>query len=220
MLAFPGVFRGLLDAHSRSITVDMLIAAARALAAVVTDDELNASYIVPSVFHPDVSIAVAAAVRKAVRVTDQAIDPADDAASADLGRRRSGSSASSPRGTGARLAGGLCAAVVVNLVVLYWPGAGVGRRRSPASTRSCTSRSSRSSRWPGCGRVPPAWLVRGCSPCHAVVSELVQHWLLADRSGDPRDVVADLVGVALGVSSPEAARNGVASTRSGGSLSA
>ena len=66
VLAFPGVFRGLLDAHSRTVTVETLIAAARALAAVVTDDELNASYIVPSVFHPDVSSTVAAAVRKAV----------------------------------------------------------------------------------------------------------------------------------------------------------
>jgi len=78
VLAFPGVFRGLLDAHSRTVTVETLIAAARALAAVVSDDELNASYIVPSVFHPDVSSAVASAVRKAVRVADQAIDPAHD----------------------------------------------------------------------------------------------------------------------------------------------
>jgi malate dehydrogenase (oxaloacetate-decarboxylating) len=78
VLAFPGVFRGLLDAHSRVVTVDTLIAAALALAAVVADDELNASYIVPSVFHPDVSSTVAAAVRKAVRVSDQASDPARD----------------------------------------------------------------------------------------------------------------------------------------------
>ena len=66
VLAFPGVFRGLLDARSRAITDDVLIAAARALAAVVTDDELNADYIVPSVFHPDLSATVAAAVRDAV----------------------------------------------------------------------------------------------------------------------------------------------------------
>jgi malate dehydrogenase (oxaloacetate-decarboxylating) len=78
VLAFPGVFRGLLDAHSRTVTVETLIAAAGALAAVVSDDELNASYIVPSVFHPDVSSAVASAVRKAVRVADQASDPAHD----------------------------------------------------------------------------------------------------------------------------------------------
>jgi malate dehydrogenase (oxaloacetate-decarboxylating) len=73
VLAFPGVFRGLLDAQSHSITVEMLLAAARALAAVVTDDQLNASYIVPSVFHPDVSSTVAAAVSKAVRDTGSSV---------------------------------------------------------------------------------------------------------------------------------------------------
>jgi malate dehydrogenase (oxaloacetate-decarboxylating) len=65
VLAFPGVFRGLLDAHSAEITGPMLLAAARALAAVVTDDELNAAYITPSVFHADVHHAVATAVRRA-----------------------------------------------------------------------------------------------------------------------------------------------------------
>ena len=65
VLAFPGVFRGLLDAHSAEITSAMLLAAARALAGVVSDDELNAFYIMPSVFHADVHTAVAAAVRLA-----------------------------------------------------------------------------------------------------------------------------------------------------------
>jgi malate dehydrogenase (oxaloacetate-decarboxylating) len=67
VLAFPGVFRGLLDAQSRTIDTTMLLAAARALAAVVADDELNAAYIVPSVFHPDVTRVVAGAVEKAAR---------------------------------------------------------------------------------------------------------------------------------------------------------
>jgi malate dehydrogenase (oxaloacetate-decarboxylating) len=67
VLAFPGVFRGLLDAQSRTVTLDMLLAAARALAGVVTDEELGPNYIVPSVFHPDVAGAVAAAVQKAAR---------------------------------------------------------------------------------------------------------------------------------------------------------
>jgi malate dehydrogenase (oxaloacetate-decarboxylating) len=71
VLAFPGVFRGLIDAHGRMVTVDTLIAAARALAAVVADDELNESYIVPSVFNPDVTGAVSAAVSAAVRETGQ-----------------------------------------------------------------------------------------------------------------------------------------------------
>lgn len=66
VLAFPGVFRGLLDAHSRSITTDMLTAAAKALAGTVTDDELNPSYIIPSVFHSGVAETVAAAVRGSV----------------------------------------------------------------------------------------------------------------------------------------------------------
>ena len=65
VLAFPGVFRGLLDAQSRTVTQDMLVAAARALAAVVTDTELGPNYIVPSVFHADVAHAVAAAVQEA-----------------------------------------------------------------------------------------------------------------------------------------------------------
>jgi len=82
VLAFPGVFRGLLDAASHSISVGMLIAAARALADVVTPDELNAAYIVPSVFHPDVSSAVAAAVSKAVRDTGSSAAPDLAAASA------------------------------------------------------------------------------------------------------------------------------------------
>jgi malate dehydrogenase (oxaloacetate-decarboxylating) len=67
VLAFPGVFRGLLDAQSRAITTDTLLAAARALAATVTDDEVNPTYIVPSVFHPDVAHVVAAAVERAAR---------------------------------------------------------------------------------------------------------------------------------------------------------
>jgi malate dehydrogenase (oxaloacetate-decarboxylating) len=65
VLAFPGVFRGLLDAQSRAVTDDMLIAAARALAGVVSPGELGPHYIIPSVFHPNVASAVAAAVRDA-----------------------------------------------------------------------------------------------------------------------------------------------------------
>jgi malate dehydrogenase (oxaloacetate-decarboxylating) len=63
VLAFPGVFRGLLDARATDVTVEMLLRAAEAIAHVVTDDELNASFIIPTVFHPDVPKAVAAAIR-------------------------------------------------------------------------------------------------------------------------------------------------------------
>jgi malate dehydrogenase (oxaloacetate-decarboxylating) len=67
VLAFPGFFRGLLDAGAHKITETMLLAAAGALADCVEAKELNASYIIPSVFHPDVSNRVAEAVRKAAR---------------------------------------------------------------------------------------------------------------------------------------------------------
>jgi malate dehydrogenase (oxaloacetate-decarboxylating) len=65
VLAFPGVFRGLLDARAREVTTPMLLSAAAALAHCVSDDQLNATYIVPSVFDPAVAKAVAAAVRDA-----------------------------------------------------------------------------------------------------------------------------------------------------------
>ena len=59
VLAFPGFFRGLLDAGASDITPDMLVAAAEAIANRVADDELNASYIIPSVFDPHVAADVA-----------------------------------------------------------------------------------------------------------------------------------------------------------------
>jgi malate dehydrogenase (oxaloacetate-decarboxylating) len=67
VLAFPGVFRGLLDARATEITDGMLLAAADALARVVRDDQLNANYIIPSVFDPAVTQAVAAAVAEQAR---------------------------------------------------------------------------------------------------------------------------------------------------------
>jgi malate dehydrogenase (oxaloacetate-decarboxylating) len=63
VLAFPGVFRGLLDARASEITLEMLLRAAEAIALVVKDEELNPNFIIPSVFHPDVPKAVAAAIR-------------------------------------------------------------------------------------------------------------------------------------------------------------
>ncbi len=62
VLAFPGVFRGLLDARASEITTDMLLRAAEAIALVVKDEELNPNFIIPSVFHADVPKAVAAAI--------------------------------------------------------------------------------------------------------------------------------------------------------------
>jgi malate dehydrogenase (oxaloacetate-decarboxylating) len=63
VLAFPGVFRGMLDAQAREFTEDMAIAAAHAIADAVGEEKLNASVIVPSVFDTRVAPAVAAAVR-------------------------------------------------------------------------------------------------------------------------------------------------------------
>ena len=63
VLAFPGVFRGLLDARARDITIDMLLRAADAIAHVVQDEELNPSFIIPTVFNAEVPKAVAAAIR-------------------------------------------------------------------------------------------------------------------------------------------------------------
>ena len=63
VLAFPGVFRGLLDARARDITIDMLLRAAAAIAHVVRDEELNPNFIIPTVFNAEVPKAVAAAIR-------------------------------------------------------------------------------------------------------------------------------------------------------------
>jgi len=62
VLAFPGVFRGALDARASAITEEMKLAAARGIAGTIDDDELDEDYIVPSVFNRDVSRAVASAV--------------------------------------------------------------------------------------------------------------------------------------------------------------
>ena len=78
VLAFPGVFRGLIDARSSEITTTMLLAAAKALAAVVTDDQLNPAYITPSVFNPDVHSAVATAVRRAAGGPAELVDVGDE----------------------------------------------------------------------------------------------------------------------------------------------
>ena len=64
VLAFPGIFRGALDARASDINDDMKIAAAKALADLVGDD-LSAGYIIPAAFDPRVKDAVAAAVRQA-----------------------------------------------------------------------------------------------------------------------------------------------------------
>jgi len=66
VLAFPGIFRGLLDANAHKISDQMLLAAAAAIADCVSPEQLNTSFIVPSVFDANVVKAVAAAVKKSV----------------------------------------------------------------------------------------------------------------------------------------------------------
>jgi malate dehydrogenase (oxaloacetate-decarboxylating) len=65
VLAFPGVFRGALDVRASAINEDMKLAAARAIAGVIGDDELHAEYIIPSVFNRRVVEAIAEAVADA-----------------------------------------------------------------------------------------------------------------------------------------------------------
>ncbi|RLK63777.1 NADP-dependent malic enzyme [Atopobacter sp. AH10] len=67
VLAFPGIFRGALDARSRDITIDMQIAAARGIASLVSDDELAPDHIIPDAFKEGVTEVVAESVRRAAQ---------------------------------------------------------------------------------------------------------------------------------------------------------
>jgi malate dehydrogenase (oxaloacetate-decarboxylating) len=72
VLAFPGIFRGALDVRASAITDPMKMAAARAIAEIVTETELREDYIIPSVFNRDVAPAVAAAVANEARASGMA----------------------------------------------------------------------------------------------------------------------------------------------------
>ncbi|MCH5198408.1 MAG: NAD-dependent malic enzyme [Oscillospiraceae bacterium] len=67
VLAFPGLFRGALDVRASDINEEMKMAAAKALASLISDDELKSDYIIPKPFDPRVGKAVAAAVAEAAR---------------------------------------------------------------------------------------------------------------------------------------------------------
>jgi malate dehydrogenase (oxaloacetate-decarboxylating) len=73
VLCFPGIFRGALDVRAPVITEEMKMAAAHAIAAIVSDEELRDDYIIPSVFNRDVSPAVAAAVAEQARAAGVAL---------------------------------------------------------------------------------------------------------------------------------------------------
>ena len=69
VLAFPGIFRGAFDVRAKDINDEMKLAASRALAELITDEELSEDYIIPKAFDPKVGKAVAAAVADAARKT-------------------------------------------------------------------------------------------------------------------------------------------------------
>jgi malate dehydrogenase (oxaloacetate-decarboxylating) len=75
VLAFPGIFRGALDARARTITDTMKIAAAEGIASVVQDEELSEEYIVPSPFNREVSVLVARAVAEEAERAGVAREP-------------------------------------------------------------------------------------------------------------------------------------------------
>ena len=72
VLAFPGIFRGALDVRASEINAEMKVAAAYAIAGIVSDEELNADYILPAAFDPRVKDAVAKAVAEAAVKTGAA----------------------------------------------------------------------------------------------------------------------------------------------------
>jgi malate dehydrogenase (oxaloacetate-decarboxylating) len=72
VLCFPGIFRAALDVRAAQITEGMKMAAARAIAGIVREDELREDYVIPSVFNRDVAPAVAAAVAEQARVAGTA----------------------------------------------------------------------------------------------------------------------------------------------------
>ncbi len=69
VLAFPGIFRGALDVRAKDINDEMKVAAAKAIAGIVTDEELSAEYIIPNPFDKRVAKAVSEAVAQAARDT-------------------------------------------------------------------------------------------------------------------------------------------------------
>jgi len=77
VLAFPGMFRGAIDVRATDINDAMKVAAAKAIASCVTDEELNAQFIIPSTLNPEVAPAVAAATAQAAIDSGIARNPID-----------------------------------------------------------------------------------------------------------------------------------------------
>ena len=88
VLAFPGMFRGAIDVRATDINDAMKIAAAKAIADVIKPEELNAEYIIPNAFNPEVAPAVAAATAKAAIESGIARNPMDPALVAENLKKR------------------------------------------------------------------------------------------------------------------------------------
>ena len=67
VIAFPGIFRGALEAHATQITEEMKLAAAEAIAGLVSDEELNDDFIMPEAFDPRVAAVVSEAVKSHIK---------------------------------------------------------------------------------------------------------------------------------------------------------
>ena len=76
VLAFPGIFRGALDVRAAAITEEMKLAAAHAIAGMISADELGPEYVIPGVLNRDVAPLVAAAVASAAERSGVARLPA------------------------------------------------------------------------------------------------------------------------------------------------
>ncbi len=71
VIAFPGIFRGALEGRAKQITEDMKMAAAKAIASLIPDDELSETNIIPEAFHPSVADVVAEAVKSHITETNR-----------------------------------------------------------------------------------------------------------------------------------------------------
>jgi malate dehydrogenase (oxaloacetate-decarboxylating) len=93
VLCFPGLFRGALDARAATVTEEMKLAAAHAIAGVIPEEELSEEYVIPSVFDRRVAEAVGAAVadeaqRAGIARADMALDGAGPVDVPVIDRRR------------------------------------------------------------------------------------------------------------------------------------
>lgn len=69
LLAFPGIFRGTFDANAKEINTEMCIAAAKAIASLVKEEDLSPDYIIPSPFDPEIANIVAKAVVESAKIS-------------------------------------------------------------------------------------------------------------------------------------------------------